>query len=453
MSERNQPQLKSQDAAPQRREAEAGPQTESADMALLAGARAGGRGGPPDGHSTRRALRQSQLLHSQQQRGNQVVRRQLQGGGSARLQRDPTDQTATLGGRTYVVRPGDTLWGIAQQTYGDGHYWQEIYRANPGHVGAGGNLILVDSELTLPALAVPVASAEPASSGAAEPPMIGPPPPPMIGPPPPPPAASSAASPPAPASSSSSAPVSSAPASSSASPQTADAGQSASASDYLGGVARSCVWPAFRYNLPTIPLSTVIEVIPGGTLTYTLGWRGNVTVQREGRCLPWSVDQSGVRLEANEVVGQFTSGVRVNSVGSDAMSLGVTFAGNMSSSEVRYIPPTTMVFISQERAVSFSYSGYQLTGDVGWEMRVEYTPDLLQSASSVAVAAPAPSRAVNWEEVFAVVGGAVLLVGAVALIVGTLVEDVGTGGAGVADDPISFAAAAEMMRQGARMAF
>lgn len=33
---------------------------------------------------------------------------------------------------TYTVRRGDTLWSIAQRTYGDGQRWREIIAANPG---------------------------------------------------------------------------------------------------------------------------------------------------------------------------------------------------------------------------------------------------------------------------------------------------------------------------------
>lgn len=33
--------------------------------------------------------------------------------------------------RTYLVKHGDTLWGIAKEMYGDGARWQEIFNANP----------------------------------------------------------------------------------------------------------------------------------------------------------------------------------------------------------------------------------------------------------------------------------------------------------------------------------
>ncbi len=38
-------------------------------------------------------------------------------------------------GRTYVVKRGDTLWGIAQRTYGDGKQYRKILAANPNIKG------------------------------------------------------------------------------------------------------------------------------------------------------------------------------------------------------------------------------------------------------------------------------------------------------------------------------
>jgi len=32
--------------------------------------------------------------------------------------------------RTYVVKPGDTLWGISKRFYGNGIYWKRIHKAN-----------------------------------------------------------------------------------------------------------------------------------------------------------------------------------------------------------------------------------------------------------------------------------------------------------------------------------
>ena len=43
--------------------------------------------------------------------------------------------------KTYTVKPGDTLWGIAKQTLGDGGRWREIYNNNVDVIGKDPNLI------------------------------------------------------------------------------------------------------------------------------------------------------------------------------------------------------------------------------------------------------------------------------------------------------------------------
>jgi hypothetical protein len=51
-----------------------------------------------------------------------------------------TDQRGTSP-RTYVVRPGDTLWGIAKRELGDPLRWSEIYELNSGRAEPGGRTL------------------------------------------------------------------------------------------------------------------------------------------------------------------------------------------------------------------------------------------------------------------------------------------------------------------------
>src|SRR4051812_30210932 len=48
--------------------------------------------------------------------------------------------------KNYTVKKGDTLWGIAQRTYGDGKQYRKILAANPGIKGdklnAGQKIVL-----------------------------------------------------------------------------------------------------------------------------------------------------------------------------------------------------------------------------------------------------------------------------------------------------------------------
>lgn len=52
--------------------------------------------------------------------------------------------------KTYVVREGDCLWTIAEEQFGDGMQWRDIYEANRELIGDNPNLIYVGWELTNP---------------------------------------------------------------------------------------------------------------------------------------------------------------------------------------------------------------------------------------------------------------------------------------------------------------
>lgn len=74
--------------------------------------------------------------------------------------------------RIYIVRPGDTLWGIAGERLDDNFKWPRIWENNPDV--ANPHLILPDAKLTIPVVdgAAPVAAApasEPVVEAAPEP--------------------------------------------------------------------------------------------------------------------------------------------------------------------------------------------------------------------------------------------------------------------------------------------
>jgi nucleoid-associated protein YgaU len=57
---------------------------------------------------------------------------------------------ATHTSRTHVVRPGDTLWDIAEAELGGGAQWQRIHALNRAVIGADPDLIHPGQELRLP---------------------------------------------------------------------------------------------------------------------------------------------------------------------------------------------------------------------------------------------------------------------------------------------------------------
>ena len=52
--------------------------------------------------------------------------------------------------RTYVVKPGDTLWGIAKMLLQNGARWREIYDLNRNVIGPDPNLIRPGQSLRIP---------------------------------------------------------------------------------------------------------------------------------------------------------------------------------------------------------------------------------------------------------------------------------------------------------------
>jgi nucleoid-associated protein YgaU len=54
-------------------------------------------------------------------------------------------------GQTYVTQPGDSLWSIAEDFYGNGALWPKIYAANKQVIGDDPNAIYAGMTLTIPA--------------------------------------------------------------------------------------------------------------------------------------------------------------------------------------------------------------------------------------------------------------------------------------------------------------
>jgi LysM domain len=60
-----------------------------------------------------------------------------------------------LPGSNYTVQPGDSLFSIAQQAYGDGNQWPKIYDANKQVIGNDPNLIRPGEVLYIPPVTPP----------------------------------------------------------------------------------------------------------------------------------------------------------------------------------------------------------------------------------------------------------------------------------------------------------
>lgn len=72
----------------------------------------------------------------------------LEGGEPTDERDDPTAPAA--GALFYVVKAGDSLWGIAEKLWGDGELWPLLYEENRGLIGEDPGLILKGTELKIP---------------------------------------------------------------------------------------------------------------------------------------------------------------------------------------------------------------------------------------------------------------------------------------------------------------
>ncbi len=115
---------------------------------------------PEARHSPREDVPQQQTTSTTA--GNQA-RVEALGGGSTGEPR---------GGTRHTVQRGDTLYGIAETTYGSGRYWRDILRANPRSVFRGGEMILVGDVLDLPVIRVPPQEGAGGGAGGETPAMV-----------------------------------------------------------------------------------------------------------------------------------------------------------------------------------------------------------------------------------------------------------------------------------------
>lgn len=80
----------------------------------------------------------------------------------------PDPATYPAGAKTHTIRAGDTLWGLAQQYFGNGYLWPQLWESNTwitdAHWIYPGDVLLVEGEMTAAAEASTTGSATTASS-------------------------------------------------------------------------------------------------------------------------------------------------------------------------------------------------------------------------------------------------------------------------------------------------
>ncbi len=321
---------------------------------------------------------------------------------------------------TYRVRRGDSLSLIAKRQYKDASLWPEIARANqlkdPYTIFVGQELV-IPNQCRKPGFPPMLWSSEPQLSLRDK---------------------FSVNVPLAPKSSSASSPLKKEfvgpPVGKKAAPALPDP-----------PAARPVLMPAFKFELENVIQPVSVSI---GPVSYTFQLKGEITIQSEKPLQNFSiVNMKQLALEAKSeadvVVGEVGSRI-ANSTEfkydpstqsmeiSTSLKTELTLKGDVwVTQSISPVLPNGVKYTYQPRAISGKIRGLKIEGNISLEITVRLNP---QQPSPQ----PVPVSVSGWQKV-AAVG---LFVAAGGIIIATLAEDIVTLGAGVADDPASFGAAA-----------
>ena len=305
-----------------------------------------------------------------------------------------TYKMVSTGGSKVIVKPGDTLWALAEKNYGHGLYWPAIAAANPKKVKSKGNFILAGVELEIPKLPLPeapVSEVEPLKSVAKK-------------------------------------------------------------KDKEATKPAVCVmYPTLEFDLEKGSSVVTFLKAPGMTIKVTTTLKGSIKGQKKGP-LPGSFNLRTYETELSNGMKPFESSVKIKGFKPESITIASNVSGSVWKTSLSFTKDLTLKGSVSPKPVKFTHKDIVYEGNVGLEIELQIIPD------KVRVPEPVPWYEQAWDTASdfvrdngrAIVGG-VIIVGGVVVIGATLAEDVLTAGAGVADDPASFAAASAMFGQGLQM--
>lgn len=311
---------------------------------------------------------------------------------------DPTVQTETRGGCTWSVQPGDTLWAIAQQVYGDPTLWPRIAEANSDKVGDGGRRIGVGDELHVPAVEVGIACVDPDSQGF-EPQSL------------------QSEGPTDSTDANTDTSSESTPDQDASNSTSSESGEPASSSASTSG-DQAAFFPVIEFplqNLPTQPIPPIVT--PAYTVTGSFSLKGKLKMQAIGGMNNMSISPEAIEAQASTKLDSITSGMSVSMNSTDQVSLKSSLAGDFGSTsmELRSAIPPTIAYSAAPKPVAFSADGWQVEGELGYEMELTFIPNPSQP---VPVKRPWYERVGEWisDHGPEIAVGAVIVVGVGAAI-------------------------------------
>lgn len=216
----------------------------------------------------------------------------------------------------------------------------------------------------------------------------------------------------------------------------------------------------FAYKLSDLPSSKVASPAFIAEIRLT----GTITIQRKDASdiLAFAASKEQLIMSSkHETDMTLNKLVTQNEVGWNPKTKELTFENGITiNSNIPYSPSFTIAAgissKTQLPVIKASANCAPIKGKLGvfvyaiadLGIEIELTPRPIDAnPRPVPITHNAPTTTINWNYL----KGALLLTGAVVLVVATLAEDVGTGGAGIADDAVSFASASAIFTTGLSM--
>ncbi|RZU54369.1 putative peptidoglycan binding protein [Krasilnikovia cinnamomea] len=137
--------------------------------------------------------------------------------------------------------------------------------------------------------------------------------------------------------------------------------------------------PAFKYNLPSVPIAEVSFDTGNAAVDMRLSLIGSVTVTFEhaAQGVTTTVNDQTWRLAAQQSLDGITEGIQIQGVGGDRVSFSTTFGNQFEQTEVRFTPPNTMSFLGScliGYHVDTEVGQATVRGSVGFQLDVTVTP-------------------------------------------------------------------------------
>ena len=195
-----------------------------------------------------------------------------------------------------------------------------------------------------------------------------------------------------------------------------------------------------RYQTRLSDVPVVVIQLPQGTACLQLG--GSLTMSAQEPCMELDPKSKSIQLSRRSTQTELTHGWKLKYRDDGRVTLQHRRAGDWVSAAVEVTGPQEIRYHMATRAFDFTTDEWRLQGSICGSLTVTLRPPSAQR--------PRPAPQPSWVDQHIppeVVGGALVTAGA-TLLAANAIENLLTGGAGLADDPIVVPAAAGLIVAG-----